>query len=73
MKHIAEFKADMHHIYILARKDPAQTWTPLLFIVTNDIVHKIVKAWPAAWRGPAIVERNEAAIQKKKEATKCAA
>lgn len=62
MKHIAKFKVDMHHVYIEAWKDPAQTWTPLPFIFTNDIVHKIVEAWPAAWRGPTEVERDEAAI-----------
>lgn len=56
MKHIAEFKEDMHHVYIRAWKDPSQTWTPLQFIVTNDIVHNIVEAWPASWRGPVAVE-----------------
>lgn len=73
MKHIAKLKEDMHHVYIWVQKDPAQTWTPLQFIVTNDIVHKIVKAWPMAWWGPATVERDEAAIQKQKGAAKCTA
>lgn len=73
MKHITEFKVDMHHFYIRAWKDLAQTWTLLWFIVANDVVHKIVEAWPAAWQGPTTVEQNEATIQKKKEAAKHAA
>jgi len=48
MKHIAEFKADMHHVYIKAWKDPAQAWTSLHFIAINDVTDEIVDTWPAA-------------------------
>jgi len=42
MKHIAEFKEDMHRIYIRARKDPTQAWTSLCFIAIDDIIDGVV-------------------------------
>jgi len=49
MKHIAKFKADMHHIYIRVHKDLARAWASLQFISINDVVDGIVDTWPPAW------------------------
>lgn len=63
MKHIAEFKADMHCLYIKACKDLAQAWTSLRFITIDDVIDGIMDTWSPAWREPAVVERNKAAIR----------
>lgn len=42
VKHIAKFKADMHFIYIWARKDPRQAWTSLRFITIDDVIDGFV-------------------------------
>lgn len=73
MKNIAEFKADMHCIYIRACKDPTRAWTSLPFVASDDVVDAVVDTWPPKWRGPEVVEHNEAAIWKLKEEVKCAA
>lgn len=73
MKHIFEFKADLHHVYIKARKDPTQAWKSLWFIAINDVIDDIVDTWPAAWHGPLLEEHDKAAIWKKKEEAKCVA
>jgi len=54
-----EFKANMHNLYIRARKDPKQTWVKLPFIAMNNAIYKVLAAWPLEWRAldVAVLER----------------
>lgn len=36
LHNFAEFKADLHNIYIRARKEPTKQWRELPFIATDD-------------------------------------
>jgi len=45
----AEFKADMHNLYIRAWKDPQKTWVKLLFIATDDAIYEVLATWPPEW------------------------
>jgi len=67
MKHITEFKEDMHHIYIRTRKNLARAWTSLQFIAIDDIVDGVMDTWPPAWRRLEAVECNEAVIRWQEE------
>lgn len=42
MKHISEFKADIHFIYIRVHKDLTWAWTSLYFISIDDTIDGIV-------------------------------
>ena len=42
VKNIANFKADMHHVYIWMRKDPEQTWTTLPFIAIDEDIFAVL-------------------------------
>jgi len=44
-----EFKADLHNLYIQARKDPKQTWVKLPFIATDDAIYEVLAVWPLEW------------------------
>lgn len=43
LQSFAEFKADMHNIYLRARKDPANEWKKLLFVATDDAIFTILE------------------------------
>ena len=38
LQSMAEFKADMHNLYIQVRKDPTRAWVKLLFIATDNAI-----------------------------------
>lgn len=38
VKNVANFKADMHDVYVWACKDPEQMWTTLPFIAINEAI-----------------------------------
>jgi len=46
LESIAEFKEDMHNIYVWAQRDPTKEWTKLLFIATDDAVFMVLETWP---------------------------
>lgn len=46
VKHIAEFKADMHFIYIQAHKDPDQMWTAFPFLAIDEAIDVVLDTWP---------------------------
>lgn len=73
VKHIVDFKADMHFFYIRAHKDPNHTWNSLPFVSIVESIDSILDTWPPAWRGLEAVGKNEVAIRKQKEEAKCAA
>lgn len=65
---MAEFKVDMHHLYIRSRKDPLRAWVTLPFIATDDAIYEVLATWPPEWHAPdkAILEKM-AAQQREKE------
>lgn len=69
---MAEFKADMHNLYIRARKDPTQAWVKLLFIAMDDAIFEAIAAWPPEWCTPDLAELEKIAAQQwKKELNLC--
>lgn len=72
LQSFAEFKADFHHIYIRALKDPAKKWNELPYMATDDVIFDVLEAWPLEWCTPAIssVEEGKSAAQKKKKESK---
>lgn len=70
MKEVADFKADMHHVYICACKDPEQKWSTLPFIGIDEAIFAILDTWPLKWHGPDAVGRDEVTIQKQKAEAK---
>ena len=67
---MADFKEDMHHVYIRACEDPEQTWTTLPFIAINDAILVVLDTWPPEWHRPDVIWRDENAIQKQKAEAK---
>jgi len=66
----AEFKADMHNLYIRAQKDPNRTWVKLLFIATDDAIYEVMAAWPPEWRAPDVTKLEKIAAQQRKKELK---
>lgn len=69
-KHMAEFKVDMHFVYIRAWKDPDQTRTTLPLISIDEAIDAVLDTWPLAWRAPNAVGSNDATIWKQKDEAK---
>ena len=44
-----KFKADFHHMHIWAKKDLVEVWYEFPYIVTEDYVAWIIRAWPSDW------------------------
>lgn len=66
----AEFKADMHNIYIRARKDVVKQWMKLASIATDDAIFTVLETWPLEWHAPDLTELEKATSQKKKDDAK---
>lgn len=64
---MAEFKVDMHTLYIWVRKDPKRTWVKLHFIATDNEIYELLVAWPLKWHAldMATLERTTAQQIKK--------
>ena len=70
LQSFAEFKADMHKIYIRARKDLTKQWTNLPFVATDDAIFNVLEAWPPEWCTPNIIEIEKSVAHKKKDKAK---
>lgn len=70
LQSFTDFKADMHNIYIRARKYLAKQWMKLPFIATNDMIFIVLETWPPKWRAPDLAELEKAVAQKKKDDAK---
>jgi len=46
---VAKFKADMHNVFIQARRDKKHNWWRFPFIVTEEDILEVVQRWPDAW------------------------
>ena len=46
---IANFRADMHHVFIQARADNKHKWLKLPYVVNEEDILAIVKQWSAKW------------------------
>lgn len=68
----AELKADFHHDFIRAQKDPMNTWHDLPYLATDNVIFAVLESWPSEWRAPAssMVEMEKSIAQYKKEETK---
>lgn len=66
----ADFKVDMHNIYIRVRKDPVQNWTKLPFIAIEDTIFMVLDTWPPRWHAPDLAELEKTIAQKRKDDAK---
>lgn len=60
----ADFKADMHNVYIKVRNDPEQNWTKILFIAIDDAIYVVLASWPPEWHTLDLATCGEATIQR---------
>lgn len=70
LQSFADFKEDMHNVYIKARKDSAQTWTKLPFIAIDDDIFFMLDSWPAEWHASDLAKRDRTVAQTQKDETK---
>lgn len=49
LRSFADFKVDMHNVYIKACKDLTQNWTKLPFIPIDDAIFSVLNPWPPKW------------------------
>lgn len=70
LQSFADFKADMHNIYIKAWKDPTKQCMKLPFVATDDVIFMILETWPPKWRAPDLAKLEKGAAQKKKDDAK---
>ena len=54
LQSFVEFKANFHHVYMRACKDPVKKWNELPYLAMNDIIFDILEAWPPKWPALAI-------------------
>ena len=64
LRSFADFKADMHNVYIKVHKDPAQNRTKIPFIAIDDLIFSVLESWPYTWRASDLVEKERKAAQK---------
>ena len=72
LQSFTEFKADFHHVFIMARKDPTKTWNNLPYLETYDVIFEVLECWPPEWHAAigSVVEIDKSVAQHKKEETK---
>lgn len=70
LQRFAEFKVDMHNLYVRARKDIAKEWMKLLFISTDDAIFTVLETWPPEWHAPDLGGMEKATAQQRKEDAK---
>lgn len=70
LQSFANFKVDMHNIYIRAQKNPAKQWTKLPFVATNDAIFIVLETWPPEWCAPDLAELEKVTAQKMKDDAK---
>ena len=46
---VANFRADMHHVFIQARADNKHKWSKLPYVVTRKDILAVVQQWSAEW------------------------
>lgn len=64
LQQFAEFKVDMHNIFIRARKDLMKQWMKLPFVATDDAIFTVLEAWPP------VAELESLVAHKKKDDAK---
>lgn len=72
LQSFVEFKADFHHVYIKAGKDPVKAWKELPYLATDDVIFTMLESWLPEWCAPAssTVEENKSVVQRKKDKAK---
>jgi len=63
LQSVAEFKVNMHNVYIQAWKDPAWQWVKLPFIATHDAIFEVMTTWPLEWHAPDLAKLDKIATQ----------
>ena len=46
---VANFRADMHHVFIQARVDNKHKWLKFPYVVNKEDILVVFKQWPAEW------------------------
>lgn len=59
LQSFADFKANMHNVYIKAHKDPTLQWTKIPFIAIDDAIILVLESCPPEWRAPDLVELDK--------------
>jgi len=72
LQRFVEFKADFHHVFIKAWKEPTKMWHELPNLAINDVIFMVLESWPPKWHAlvGSAVEVNKSVAQRKKEETK---
>lgn len=70
LQSFAEFKVDIHNIYIKASKDLTKQWIKLPFLATDDVIFNVLEAWPPEWHTLDTAEIEKSAAQRKKDKAK---
>lgn len=72
LQSFVEFKADFHHIFIRARKDPMKTWHRLPYLAINDVIFAFLKSWLLEWcaETSSVMEVDKSIVKRQKEETK---
>lgn len=52
LQSFANFKFDIHNIFIRVHKDPKKQWMKLIFVATHDAIFIVLEKWPPEWRAP---------------------
>ena len=65
LQSFAEFKVDFHHVFIMAQKDPMNTWHNLPYLETDDVIFAVLESWFQEWCAPAgsVVEVEKPSTQ----------
>lgn len=62
LQSFAEFKANLHNIYIRACKDLAKKWSELSFVAIDDVIFDVLETWPPEWRAQKIMAMENSAV-----------
>ena len=66
LQSFAEFKENIHSIYIRPHKDPTKKWRRLPFVATDDVIFNILETWLPEWCALDITEIEKSMTKRKK-------
>lgn len=67
LQSFANFKDDMHNIYMRAWKDPKKQWMKLPFVATDNAIFTVLETWPLEWYALDLAELEKATSHKEKD------
>lgn len=70
LQSFSEFKADLHSIYIRARKDSTKQLRELPFVAMDNVIFNVLETWPLEWCTLDIMAIEKSVTQRKREEAK---